>query len=195
MKIQIYIATLILLLLQNASAQDFHLSQYDAASLYLNPGITGTGFGKGHGDYRFNADYRSQWRSIASKPFTTMYIGGDMLYKNNFGLGGYIINNRASAGKLSTLDVMTSVAHNVAIDHHHHHFLSGGAQVGLFQRSVNYSKYLYNDQYSADFGGFDPNQDNNENFQDHLMQTLAYTICIKTRKKGGIHMAALQFII
>ena len=164
MNIKLYIICFWILMAEGISAQDFHLSQYDAASQYLNPATTGMGFGKHQGDYRINADFRSQWRSLGHKPFTTSYLGYDMHYNDRWGIGGFIINQRAGAGKVNTLNFMLSGAYNVAVDQQGHHFFSGGLQLGVFQRSIQYEDFTFNDQYSAAYGGYDPNLSNNESF-------------------------------
>lgn len=146
------------------SAQDFHLSQYDAASQYLNPATTGMGFGKHQGDYRVNADYRSQWRSLGKRPFTTAYLGYDTHLNDRWGIGAFVINQRAGAGNVNTLNFMLSGAYNVAVDQAQHHYFSGGLQLGLFQRSIQLEEFTFNDQYSASYGGFDPQKPNNESF-------------------------------
>ena len=58
-------------------AQDFHISQYDVGSLYLNPALTGMYNGE-KGDYKVYVDTRSQWRALGVKPFFTTYIAYDM---------------------------------------------------------------------------------------------------------------------
>src|SRR5688500_13451418 len=101
MKSRLYIVLMMFMVLQKAGAQDYHLSQYDAAFQYMNPGMTGMGFGKGLGDYRINGDFRSQWRSVAAKPFTTIFLSYDMHHKHKWGVGGYLINNSGGAGRLN----------------------------------------------------------------------------------------------
>ena len=51
----------------HGKAQDFHLSQYDAAALNANPAMTGVF----KGEYRIHAHYRNQWSAFTTKPFTT----------------------------------------------------------------------------------------------------------------------------
>ncbi len=77
----------------HSRAQDAHLSQYDEAYLYLNPALTGMF----NGDYRAGGHYRSQWAAVATKPFVTSMLSYDMP-KDRFGVGGYIMNNRAELG-------------------------------------------------------------------------------------------------
>ena len=73
----------------DSHAQDFHLSQHDAAALYLNPGLVGQFDGK----YRVHGHYRTQWGSLSSKSYKTAAISFDMPLKK-FAIGGQIINGR-----------------------------------------------------------------------------------------------------
>src|ERR1041385_7187272 len=83
--------------------EDYHLSQMEAAPLYLNPAMTGMFCGE-KGDYRISSDYRSQWTSLGIKPFSTAYLSYDMPVRkinhmrrtnNKWGVGGYLIDNKA----------------------------------------------------------------------------------------------------
>ena len=89
------------------SAQDFHLSQYDATPHYFNPALTGIYFGEKI-DYRIYSDYRTQWRSLGVKPFSTYYLAYDMPFKGIDGVGGYLIHNRNGKGGLNTINFMPS---------------------------------------------------------------------------------------
>lgn len=148
--------------LQNGIGQDFHLAQYDAAPQYLNPALTGIYF-KDKGDYRINANYRSQWRSLVNKPFHTYCIGYDMPYKR-FGFGGFIINNRAGTGSFNTLSFMASGAYQITDDPTKRHFMTVGLQLGILHKSYDPTKHTFDEQYSVQAGGFDPNLDNGEVF-------------------------------
>ena len=77
-------------------AQDYHLSQYEASPLYLNPAATGIfGFDFLEYDVRFGVNYRQQWRSIRSQyvdiptPFTTYSFFGD--YKSSFSINTNVL--------------------------------------------------------------------------------------------------------
>jgi len=136
--------------------EDFHLSQFQSAPLYFNPGQTGM-FADIKGDYRGTAVYRSQWRALGSKPFATAYIGYDMplrKYDKKFGVGGYIVDNNAMAGQYNTLNVMGSGAYNI-MDGTDEHYLSAGLQMGILYKSFNPANYTYDIQYNSSTGDFD----------------------------------------
>ena len=148
-------------------AQDYHVSQYDVATLYLNPALTGV-YGVDKGDYRVYASQRSQWKAIGIKPYLTSYLAYDMPYKikdKTIGLGGYIINNNGGIGNYNTFTFMTSGSYNVLNSKaKYKHVLTVGLQMGLFYRSTNPNALNYDVQYSlANSGGaFDQNIASNE---------------------------------
>jgi type IX secretion system PorP/SprF family membrane protein len=143
--------------------EDYHLSQFQSAPLYLNPALTGM-YMKQKGDYRVSSDYRSQWRALGTKPYTTIYLGYDMplrKYDGKWGVGGYIINNRSGAGHFSTMNIMGSGAYNI-IDGSDDHYLTTGLQMGLLYKTYDASTYTYDIQYDNSTGTFDqtiPNQE------------------------------------
>jgi hypothetical protein len=75
------------LVLANSTAQDFHLSMYDAGPLFLNPALTGVVDAK----WRLHAQYRNQWKSVAFKPYNTALISIDAPVKK---LGFWRANNK-----------------------------------------------------------------------------------------------------
>ena len=65
-KYHLFIAVFSILLIAKVQGQDFHLSQYDAAPMYLNPALVG----QFDGQYRLHGHYRTQWGSVSTKPST-----------------------------------------------------------------------------------------------------------------------------
>lgn len=128
--------------------QDFHLSQYDAAALNANPGMTGVF----KGDYRIHGHYRNQWMAVATKPFTTGIISFDM-NKGKWGFGGQLANLRAGTGSYNVISIMPSAAYKIPLTENKHHVLTIGAQVGFFQKSIKISALTFGDQYSPYNGG------------------------------------------
>jgi len=150
---------------QKLSAQDFHFSQYDMVSIYSNPAVTGMYDGKEE-DYRVISDYRSQWKSLGIKPYTTAYISYDMhLHKfdEKWGVGGYIIEDHAGEGRFQTLNAMCSGAYNV-MNGTKEHWLTVGLQAGIFYKSFDPSSFTYDVQWNDVTGSFDQNVYNEENF-------------------------------
>src|SRR4051812_18132278 len=103
MKTKIYILVFLVSVLSlQVKAQDFHLAQYDAFPLYINPALTGNYLGE-KGDYRVSSVYRTQWRALTAKPYATYGVSYDQSYKKRYGFGGYILVNRSGLGNFNTL--------------------------------------------------------------------------------------------
>jgi len=146
-----------------SDAQDFHLSQYDAAVLYLNPALTGSYF-KEKTDYRLCVDYRTQWKSVSNNPYSTAYIGFDMS-KKRFGMGGYFLNNHSGTGGFNTFNFMLSGSYQITDNAKGPHYLSVGLQAGVINKSFNPDKFTYDSQYSGSSAtGFDESLASNEIF-------------------------------
>jgi len=144
-------------------AQDFHLAQYDAFSLYMNPAFTGNFLGE-TGDYRANTVYRTQWRSLSPKPFTTYGISYDMPYKR-YGFGGYILDNKSGTGNFNTFNFQASGSYFITDPATSPHLLSTGLQLGLFYKSYNPAKLLFESQYDYSSGNLNPDIASGENLQ------------------------------
>lgn len=154
------LAAMIVLLFVKGRAQDFHLSQYDAAQLYLNPAMTGMF----NGYYRIHAHYRTQWSSVAYKPFQTSAVAFDMPLKK-WAVGAQVMDNRAGAGNYNVFSFHGSGSYDISFDEESNNHLSIGAQLGIINKSVDLSKLVFHNQYStANGGGFDNSLSSGENF-------------------------------
>jgi type IX secretion system PorP/SprF family membrane protein len=159
-KLKIHIIAAGMLFCCIMQAQDFHLSLYDAAPLFLNPAMTGLVEGK----VRAHAQYRNQWSSVAYKPFTTSLVSFDMS-KGKWGFGGQISNERAGIGNYNVLQALASVAYAIPLDKNRFHNLSLGLQAGFNQKRIEYQIYTFDNQWSTSGGGtFDKSISSNENF-------------------------------
>jgi type IX secretion system PorP/SprF family membrane protein len=155
-----YFTLALILMLQFARSQDFHLSMYDAGPLFLNPALTGLVDAK----YRVHAQYRNQWSSVAFKPFTTALISADMP-KGKWGYGVQVINMRAGIGSYNAFQFLVSAGYSVQLDKDKYHSLSFGLQGGFTQKSVRDQQFTFDSQYTNKDGGyFDKSYDSNEDF-------------------------------
>jgi type IX secretion system PorP/SprF family membrane protein len=147
-------------------AQDFHLSQYDQAPQYLNPALTGAFFGEDF-DYRLGVNFRSQWKSILPKSYSTTSVSFDMNLPDKyqkFGVGGFLISNNAVAGEFKTFTFMLSGSYQV-MEKRSPHSLTTGLQLGFMNLSTPTNDFTFDQQYSATAeGGFDASLNNGENF-------------------------------
>ena len=140
--------------------QDFHLSQYDAAPMYLNPAMTGVV----EGAWRIHAHVRNQWKAVNFKPYTTALVSFDAPYKK-WGFGAQIVNYRAGIGNYNALQAVASTAYTLSIDRKQYHNISFGLQFGLTQKSIEYQLHTFDNQYTTTNGGsFDNTLDSYETF-------------------------------
>lgn len=141
--------------------QDYHLSQYDAQPLYLNPALTGV-FNNSEIDYRIGLNFRTQWKALLPKPYSTFSAYYDQKINEKFSAGGYVINNRAVSGAYNTFTLMASGSYNV-IEKDQDHFLTTGLQIGLINMATTGQDFTYDQQYDANSeSGFNTQLDNGE---------------------------------
>jgi type IX secretion system PorP/SprF family membrane protein len=153
-------AAFIALLSLNASAQDFHLSQYDAPPMFLNPAMTGMF----DGAWRIHGHYRTQWAAVATKPYTTAGLSFDVPVKK-FGIGAQVFNYRAGTGAFNVFSALLSVGYDVVFDKKKNHHLALGIQGGIKQKSVNMGALTWGNQYTnANGGSFDTGVSSGEAF-------------------------------
>lgn len=142
----------------SSKAQDVHFSQYYFSPLSLNPANTGNY----DGDYRFFANYRSQWKEIG-EAYDTYSAGGDFnFFPGGINCsGGFLFLNDRSGGNLNVTKILPSFGI--------HHSLSGfnfhaGLQPGFVIKSIDFYKNTYPNQLNWNTGQFDntlPNMESN----------------------------------
>lgn len=142
-------------------AQDIHFTQFMYSPMNVSPSLTGLF----KGDYRFIANYRSQWGSVTT-PYSTFAFSADMLMGNGLGdmdiIGGGLVFSSDKAGDtdFSTNQLGLSFAYHKSLSYYGNHYLSLGVQAGLGQRRVDPSKMTFDNQFDGQ--GFDPNTPPNE---------------------------------
>ena len=139
----------IILLSTYGKAQDPHLSMYDAAPLFLNAGLTGVF----KGDYRLHTQYRTQWRSVNYKPYSSSLFSFDKSLAKNWGIGVQIHNFRAGSGNYNVLQGLISTSYAISVDKNKFHNLSFGLQAGAIQKSIEFPLLSFNNQYTMTNGG------------------------------------------
>ncbi len=145
-------------------SQDIHFSQFQSSPLNLNPARTGLF----DGDIRFVGNYRNQWKSV-SEPYRTFSFSGDMKLNsisgplNGFGTGLVVFHDKAGDSELSTLNIALSFSWTRMLDGADgRHAITLGTQIGFYNRSINFSKLTFDEQFNGDI--FDPNYANTESF-------------------------------
>ncbi len=136
-------------------AQDAHFTQYFASPLTLNPALTGLT----QCDARLAANYRSQWGSITPNPYTTGTLSYDMATMKGtlgngdaLGVGVLGFFDRSGLGALQNVTVGLSLAYHKALGYEKQHTLSFGLQGALVQKSIDFTKIKFEDQYNPGSG-------------------------------------------
>jgi type IX secretion system PorP/SprF family membrane protein len=135
-----------LLLFATASlAQDQMYTQFFNSPIYLNPALTG----QFEGDLRMSLIYRNQWTSI---PGNLSYSTASIDYNvPRFGGGVGLMFTRSSEGTafLVNNSVAATYAYSVGSDGF---VLSFGLQAGVANRTIDYSKLVFDDQIDSRLG-------------------------------------------
>ncbi len=159
MKNKICLVATILFNISISIAQDYHLTQFDASPLFLNPALTGERLNSQNG-VRFSAIYRDQTDkySKTSASYGTMTIGIDSPVSNRLSVGQYIGNNRSADGGFNSFNLLLSGSYKLisSKDDNNRQNLSVGFQAGILNNSINTQKFTYASQYSPTaITGFD----------------------------------------
>ena len=169
-----FLLTTFSLLIISLTAQDFHLSQYDAFNMYNNPALTGNYFGEKWA-YRINGTFREQWRQLTTKPFSTYGIGYDAHSNGRgvrFGYGGYILNNKSGVAGINSLNAMLSGSYYITKPEQSPHCLNVGLQLGVLYKSFNPNSLLFETQYDYNTGTLNPEIPSGENFTRNSLLSL-----------------------
>lgn len=142
-------------------AQDIHFSQWELNPLELNPGMAGVI----NSNLRVSATYRDQWKGLA--PFTTMKaaVDGNINLKDNgrtkLTVGGLVFNDKAGDVELKKLQLTAYLGALMELNRNSE--FSVAINGGLFQRSLNSNKMIWDAQYVG--GQYDPT---NPNFESDI---------------------------
>lgn len=128
-------------------AQDFHFSQYRETPMLLNPAQTAL-----QKDIRIIANYRDQWKTVAS-PFKTYAISGEFAInrqkneKRYLAIGFQILSDKAGDSRMGTTVGLLSLNSILKIADYHR--LSVGLVGGVGQRSVSTADLKWGSQYDG----------------------------------------------
>lgn len=146
-------------------AQDVHFTQYFTSPLTLNPALTGLT----QCDLRVAANYRSQWSSVSSNPYVTGTVSFDMATLKNklregdaLGIGILGVYDKSGLGGLQNTTVGLSLAYHHAFGKDRQNTISFGAQGFLVEKTLDFNKLKFEDQYNP-FSG-QPDFQTNEVF-------------------------------
>ncbi len=140
-------------------AQDPHFSQYSSNPLYVNPGHAGF-----HYNLQAVANYKQQWKSVAS-PFKTASfsfdgnLNKDKRKRGSLGIGVQFLNDRSGDANLGLTQGNLNLSSVLQLDKFSK--LSFGIMTGFGQRSIDYSSLRWESQYIN--GAFNSAQLSGEN--------------------------------
>jgi type IX secretion system PorP/SprF family membrane protein len=103
-------------------------------------------------NYRAGITYRQQWASIpvpynTFSAFADFQVAKDKVKNNWLGLGVAFWNDKAGAGSLQLTKGEAFVAYHLQLGEGS--MISGGASVGFAQRSVDFSKFVFDRQWDG----------------------------------------------
>jgi type IX secretion system PorP/SprF family membrane protein len=147
--------------LTKLAAQDIHFSQMQYAPLNLNPALAGA-----NNEMQGVLNFKSQWKSITPTPYQTINAAFDMrVYKIKSGYfvsGLNVFNDKAGDGQLSTTSISIPMGYHLKLDKKN--TLGGALYAGIGQRSINYDKFQWANQYNGT--AYDPTLQTGETFNN-----------------------------
>lgn len=145
---------LILVLGFAAQAQDLHFSQYFASPLTLNPAETGNFIE----DYRVGGNFKQQWpwanegKRYNYRTFSGYadfgLLHGILPQGDWMGAGLVVLHDNAGTGDLTTTKLFGTVAYHKMVGLKRKYYLSLGASLGYVQKSLNYDKLYFDQQWN-----------------------------------------------
>lgn len=145
-------------------SQDMHFSQFLEAPSQLNPALIGS-----VNATRAAINYKDQWRSVTT-PYQTIGGSYEMRFNTNewekipaktkiyklaqkrVAGGISFFKDQAGDGKMGLTEIQFALSNSKPMDDRN--TLTMGLQGGLAQRSVNYSRLIFPEQYNG--SGYDP---------------------------------------
>jgi type IX secretion system PorP/SprF family membrane protein len=141
----------------SVTAQDARFSQYFNNQPFLHPALAGNGIEH----IRVTGIYRTQWAGLGT-PFTTQGISVDKVV-NRVGIGLSVARHGAGETSVRNMNVLGNLAYHLPLGFNKNNTVSGGVQVGIFNKSFDPNKLSFDNQYSPD-QGYDPGASSGEVF-------------------------------
>lgn len=141
--------------------QDAQFSQFNNTPLEINPSSAGA-FAS---DIRLLANYRDQWSTLAV-PYKTFAFSYDMGLRKKKGKTGFLgggisfLSDKAGSSELGSNQVDLSLAYHAFISDHN--TVSAGIMGGFAQRSIDFSKLEWNNQYDPTTNSYNSSLPSNE---------------------------------
>ena len=183
----------------SAFSQDLHFSQYTENPSLVNPALTGSQY-----VMRASVIYKDQWRSV-TVPYKTYGVSYDMKFKasswdkvdqfktrtfkksfNRLSGGLAFYSDKAGDGNMGTNQANLSFA--TFIKTGESSSISLGLQGGVVQKTVDYSKFIFSNQYNGTTG-YDQTIANGEQFGT---QSFVYPDFAAGGRYGGPALASMD---
>ena len=106
--------------------------------------------------------YRDQWRGVIDNPFTTTTAALDFRFPMKTGnrnngdaasAGIMFMNDRVKVYDFTHNQIMASGAYHKMLDKATNQMLSGGLQIGIGQRNINYANLSFQDEFTIQPNG------------------------------------------
>ena len=148
MKHILYATTVFLLITLTGLSQDYHMAQYDANILQLNPALTGERIGNEKG-MRFHLNYRDQRANFSKSAgsYKSIAEGFDINVGKRFSIGQYYMNTTSISKVFRTNNFMLSGGYKIINDPTDKQNLSVGLQLGVLTKSYDNQQLTYGAQY------------------------------------------------
>jgi type IX secretion system PorP/SprF family membrane protein len=147
-----FLVGILLVVVGRLDAQDIHFSQFYMSPLNLNPAMTGVMNCK----IRLVGNYRNQWAAILrSNAFNTYSASYDQRFPTGrhdyFGVGAVFYGDMVGQGRFATsaAKISGSYSRRMGGDRVKKHYMVVGANLGLSQRSINFSRFLFGTQHNG----------------------------------------------
>ncbi len=127
------------------TAQDPQFSQFYAAPLYLNPAFAGA-----TGQARIGTNYRNQWPAIDANFNTISAFADFYIEEKNSGVG--VIINRDREGLLGLQSTSIGLLYSYDLKIVKGLSFRPGFQASVYNRSINFDKLTFGDQFDANTG-------------------------------------------
>jgi type IX secretion system PorP/SprF family membrane protein len=195
---KIVLTALIISLGSCVYSQDIHFSQFNEFPSQLNPAITGV-----TNNLRASLQYKTQWGSV-TVPYKTYGASFEMkfnqkpweqednnqFYKKatkNMSWGISVFNDKAGDGDMGLTQANFSLSSPVALNEKN--TLAIGLQASFAQRSLDYTKLIWPDQYNG--STYDVSMNSGENFSSSKFTYGDFAAgLLWTYGKGEMYMTA-----
>ncbi len=163
---------------QSMYAQDPEYSQYYSNPVYLNPALAGI-----MEEYQIILNHRNQW----SKPIT--YNTSSFSFEGRFndsysGWGVQFIQDNLANGLIKQSIISSSFAHRIQINKHQ--FIGLGLKFGIYQKRIDLSNLIFEDQLDNRYGNINPTEENVDNNKTINPDISAGILYYSEKLYGGI---------